>query len=522
MNRLNAIIGLSWLDFLQRIRSRSFLLTICIFTIISIGFIPRSQHSMFHIMSFNGYRGIYNSAWVGVLIALLTSFCFLFFGFYIIKGGITSDFRRGNKELFLTTPGAKIEYLASKILSNVYWLLSIAIFVIFTGIVMQVLQGEDLNLELFCYLEPFLWITLPVVFFVSSLALLFDTIPFLANTIGNISYFFISGAILLGGIIGIPQLDIIGISMVFAQIIPSIKLVYPDYSGGWTFIGNSVQTAELIVWKGVSWTGEMLVYRSMWLLISGGLFLLAVWTFAHFSTKETSVGSKIPWEGKDSSFASQENFIFSPIPYGLKLHRQRRNLIHLLFAEFKFSLIRMNVGYYFVVGILMLLSVLGEPQQMYESLLPLLWLMPIGIWSQQGIKMTMDESNQITHATVNADPWIFISEYLAGFLIATTFSAPLLVRLAIAGLWGNVFYIIIGSIFITSLAGFLGFWTRGTKTFEVVYLFLWYLGPYYKIGYLDFTGSASEIVMHQFLEIYLLLSLMMVLSTLVGKRRTHL
>lgn len=95
----------------------------------------------------------------------------------------------------------------------------------------------------------------------------------------------------------------------------------------------------------------------------------------------------------------------------------------------------------------------------------------------------MDESNQITHATVNADPWIFLSEYLAGFL---------------------------------------GFWTRGTKTFEVVYLFLWYLGPFYKTGYLDFTGAAPEIVMHQFLGIYLLLSLMMILSTLVGKRRTHL
>lgn len=518
MNRLNAIIGLSLLDFLQRIRSRRFLLTIGIVAIVSISFIPQSNQALFQTMSFDGHRGIYNSAWIGVLIALLTSFSFVFFGFYIIKGGITGDFMGGNREILLTTPGAKIEYIASKIMSNIYWLFSIALSVVVIGIVMQFVRGEDPHLEFSFYLEPFLLITLPVIFFVSSLAILFDTIPLLANTIGNITYFFISMAIIIGGT-AIPRLDVIGLSMVFAQIIPAIKFAYPDYGGGWTFIGNrGFRAAEPIVWEGLSWTAEMLAIRFTWIVMACGLFLLAVWTFAHFSTQERTVGSRTLRREEDLPPRSQANLVFSSIQYRRDPQTLQRNLALLVFAEFKFSLMRMSRGYYAVLGILVFVSAVGDPAQMYGSLLPLIWLMPIGIWSQQGVKTSMGESNHILGATVNAIPWSFIAEYLAGFLIAIFSASPLLVRLAISGLWVNVFYILIGSVFITSLAGFLGFWTKGTKTFEVVYLFLWYLGPLNKTGLLDFTGSVPEIVLSKFLLSYLLASLIMVLSVLVSRK----
>jgi hypothetical protein len=48
-------------------------------------------------------------------------------------------------------------------------------------------------------------------------------------------------------------------------------------------------------------------------------------------------------------------------------------------------------------------------------------------------------------------------------------------------------------IFIPSLALALGVFSSGSRVFEVVYLFLWYMGPYQKIPVLDFITGAPQV-----------------------------
>jgi hypothetical protein len=47
-------------------------------------------------------------------------------------------------------------------------------------------------------------------------------------------------------------------------------------------------------------------------------------------------------------------------------------------------------------------------------------------------------------------------------------------------------------LFIPSLALALGVWSGGSKLFEAVYLFWWYIGPMHNIPSLDFTGASSD------------------------------
>jgi hypothetical protein len=48
-------------------------------------------------------------------------------------------------------------------------------------------------------------------------------------------------------------------------------------------------------------------------------------------------------------------------------------------------------------------------------------------------------------------------------------------------------------IFIPTLALALGVFSSGSRVFEVVYLFWWYMGPYQKIPGLDFITGAPQV-----------------------------
>ena len=45
-----------------------------------------------------------------------------------------------------------------------------------------------------------------------------------------------------------------------------------------------------------------------------------------------------------------------------------------------------------------------------------------------------------------------------------------------------------GAAFVPALALCCGVWTAGGKLFEVLFLFLWYMGPMQRLPWLDYTG----------------------------------
>ena len=48
--------------------------------------------------------------------------------------------------------------------------------------------------------------------------------------------------------------------------------------------------------------------------------------------------------------------------------------------------------------------------------------------------------------------------------------------------------VIVGALFVPSLALFMGVWTGSSKTFEFLYTLLWYIGPMNGVVPLDFIG----------------------------------
>jgi hypothetical protein len=116
MMRVRMLWHLVKADFLTRVRRTSFLLT--------LGFAVFVGYETFAggiVMSLDDYRGVYNSAWVGALMAVVTS-CFLsLVAFYIVKGSVQRDVETRVGQILAATPMSKSFYTVAKALCWGRW-----------------------------------------------------------------------------------------------------------------------------------------------------------------------------------------------------------------------------------------------------------------------------------------------------------------------------------------------------------------------------------------------------------------
>jgi hypothetical protein len=177
-------------DFLERTRRYSFLITVGVTIYLAYLYLPPSNAS-YVTFGLGNYRGVYNSAWVGSVIAALCIVQLALVSFYLIKNAIERDFTTGVGQIIATTPLSKLQYTFGKMLSNLFFLMTMVIIIMLAAIGMQLLRGEVFQIELWTFVAPFLFLVLPVMALVAALAVLFETISWLRSGFGNIVYFFL-------------------------------------------------------------------------------------------------------------------------------------------------------------------------------------------------------------------------------------------------------------------------------------------------------------------------------------------
>jgi hypothetical protein len=119
-------------------------------------------------------------------------------------------------------------------------------------------------------------------------------------------------------------------------------------------------------------------------------------------------------------------------------------------------------------------------------------LWPLPIWSEMGNRERKNNTDQMVFSAARPVLRQLPAAWLAGVLVTALF-----------GIAGAVVFILHGDlpglagwigavIFIPTLALALGVFSSGSRVFEVVYLFLWYMGPYQKIPVFDFITGAPQ------------------------------
>ncbi len=268
-------------DVRERSRRFSFLVTLAVALWAGYAFLP-PQEARYVTLRLGEYRGIYNSAWVGAAVSLLTSAFLGLVGFYLVRDSVSRDVRTGVGQLLAATPLSRLRYLLSKAFSNWIVLGAIALAVALSGAVMQWTRAEDRTLDAAGLLGPFLFLTLPALAFVAALAVFFECVPGLRGGGGNVLYFFVwsfglavSGLLLKGG------LDFPGMGLVLPSMEAACAAAFPAFETGRNNFAIGVNVKEsgvwslqTFVWPGIEWTRSAIAGRGVWLLLAFGVVAL--------------------------------------------------------------------------------------------------------------------------------------------------------------------------------------------------------------------------------------------------------
>jgi hypothetical protein len=147
----------------------------------------------------NNHRGAYSSAWVGMVLAMLSVWTSLV-GFYLVRGNLRRDFESGVWELLETTPMSRTAYLLAKWCSHMLVLTLVLLSQVLVGILAQWLRAEDGALDLAQLALPALTFGLPSLALTAMFAIWFDLVPALRRGPGNYVYFAVWLAILLAAV----------------------------------------------------------------------------------------------------------------------------------------------------------------------------------------------------------------------------------------------------------------------------------------------------------------------------------
>jgi len=512
-------------DFLQRVRSYGFLVTLGFTAYFCYICLPPHQAS-YVTLQMGGHRGIYNSAYVGTLVAMETTLILSLAGFYLVKNAIERDNRTGVGQILAGTPLTKPLYTMGKTLSNFGVLAVMSGVIAVAAGVMQLARHEDTRIRIGHLLAPFLFIVLPVMATVAGVAVLFEVIPMLRGGLGNVIYFFlwIFACAAMAGLHAAGGGWLRGADfMAFSVAIPSMRsacdLAFPgcatatDFSIGFNF--GEHWNLTTFQWAGVEWTAGIVAGRLLWFGVAAGCALLAGALFHRFDpSRERGGKAATQVEESPQREAIQVRIVapratLSRLPSGDRQFRFGA----MVRAELRIALKGVSRWWY-MVALLLAIGGMVSPPAVSRGFLIAAWIWPILIWSALGTREARQGTSQLVFSTPHPLRRQLPACWLAGVAIALLTGLGPALRLLAAGNGSGLAAWLTGALFIPTLALALGVWSGSSKLFEVVYTLLWYAGPANQIGPLDYMGVAGGSA-----SVFLLCTVALAALAVAGRKR---
>ena len=490
MSAVRVIYHLARADFYERVRNYRFLvvlgLTVFLGYQVAIGNMT---------LSLGGYRGEFNSAWVGAMVSLVATFFLGWFGFYVVKGSVARDRQTGVGQIMATTPLTRPLYMLGKWLSNLAVLVAMAAVLALAGLLIQLWKGESAQVDLLTYLAPFLFLALPLLALVAAMAVLFEAIPFLRGGFGNIVYFFAfvtSFALFLEALS--PHyyaFEPIGFGILQRNMGQAVKAAYPNYDGGFLLGGGDIIVGTF-AWAGVDWTLDLILPRLFLLGLAIPVVLLAALFFDRFDPSRSR-----PRRAKTrlSSPAPEAAALPKALPTvhltPLNAAARRFSFFTVLIAELKLLLKGYRWWWYAIAAGLIIACLANTAANTRSIVLMLAWAWPVLVWSSIGNREVYSNVQQMTFSSASPLWRQLPAQWLAGVIVTLLMGSGALLRYLIDGDTIGLLALFSGVIFIPSLALASGVWSGSSKLFEILYVTILYIGPLNRTPEVDFIGASG-------------------------------
>jgi hypothetical protein len=495
MKSARIIYHLARADFLERVRRYSFLVMLGLAVLLGY------QTAVGNVRLLLGdYRGEFNSAWVGAMMSIIATFFIGWFGFYIVKGSIARDRETGVGQIMATTPMTRPLYMLGKWISNFAVLMTMIVILAIIGIIIQLLSGENMQVDIRAYLQPFLYIVTPLMALVAAIAVLFESIPFLSGGFGNIVYFFgfvmiIPFAMESKIIITNPEIEPLGLALLKADMSEEVLKVFPDYDGSFMLGGMETEVVDTFTWKGVDWTPAIIVTRFAYIGLAILLTLLAALFFDRFDpsrSKPMRMNAQRHASPSAPEPVSVTQAVSTPQLTPLNIVANQFSFSRVLIAELKLLVKGQYWWWYVGAAGLIIACFVNDSAATREIILPMTWVWPILIWSTLGNREVHNNVQQLTFSSASPLWRQLPAQWLAGFIITLIMASGAAISLAIAGDTVALLALFSGALFIPSLALVCGVWSGTSKLFEILYMVIWYLGPLNNVPGLDYIGAKSN------------------------------
>lgn len=478
-------------DFFERVRRYSFLVTLAASLYLAYGVAAEKVW----IVVGNGYRGVYNSAWIGMLMTICCSTFLSLAGFYIVKNSVQRDADTRVGQILAATPMRKDFYTFAKTLSNFAVLACMVVILMLAAVVMQFMLGESHSFSLWKLWSPFILLALPSMLLTASLAVLFETVPGLGGGFGNVVYFFLWTASLALGATGLD--DPSGLQLLYRSARSTLRAIDPTGPENFSFsltIGGQ-HAVRSFHWNGLHWTSQILLMRLLWIGVACVLALAASLFFHRFdparSWGKRHSGSASPSEvaADEAQPAAVPAASIGAAHLTALTQRTGTRLIPVVMSELRLMLKGQRWWWYAVASGLLVGQIVSPDANIRSGFLIAAWIWPILLWSQMGCRESRHATGALLFSSERSLSRQFPALWAAGVLVALLTGSGAGVRLLLAADWHSFVAWLAGALFIPSLALALGVWSGGPRAFEAIYTVWWYIGPAHQIPGIDFMGT---------------------------------
>ncbi|MBV8491248.1 MAG: hypothetical protein JO199_12030 [Candidatus Eremiobacteraeota bacterium] len=490
MRSLHAVYQLARADFLERARTFGYLATIGITLWLGSLCAPASSAN-YVIFSIDHYRGFYNSAWMGVVFTVLITTWLSLIGFYLVKSAVTRDRSTRVGEIIAATSVGKFEYILGKTLSNFAVLATIVAVLALDAIAMQLMRGENRSVDLVALLAPIALFALPLMTFISAIAVLFEVLPVLRGGIGNIVYFFLWLFLLstsdLGSQLGTkrPVLDAFGMGTLSNGAWEALKRVDPNRRPTeiGLIVGGSHHAAKLFHYDGMQFGMGVYAQRLSLVVLAFLVVVIAALVFDRFASASRTR------ERREPALVAGARATFERISTPILDLLFASSFGSLVLAELRLLLSGASFWWYAVAGGFWIWT-LFAPGAMQSFALGFAWVWAILMWSPMGTRETVNQTEQFVYPTLRPLRRQFSALLCAGVLLALALGSGSMLHAFFAHDPHAIAGVLAGALFIPSLALACGAASGTTRVFEIVYLMLWYVGPMNATP-LDYTNAAN-------------------------------
>ncbi len=353
------------------------------------------------------------------------------------------------------------------------------------------------RLDLVAIATPLFWITLPGLAFVAAVAVLFETIRFLARGFGNFVWFF-AWPMLLVTAMEASGPDLFGIVTMKVQLAGEVRRLDPALSDSFRISLGGVEDRadKRFRWNGLEVTSALAASRAGVVGLALLVALAAALPFDRFDPSRRRL--RLPRRQRSVPAESAEVAPSRAVAAAdlVGVGSARRFAFGALVASEVRVAVRSMPRWWWLGVVALAIGGLLAPSAARSGWLAAAFLWPALVWSSLA---TRDRATGVAPLLATAPRPLtrqLPAVVAAGWAVGLACAAGPTVGLALAGDRGRALAATVGCLAMPALAVALGILSGGPRLFEGIFITIWYIGPLQRGWQLDFAGVSSAAVEH--------------------------